>query len=468
MRIIHFGVNGWRARFDDGFDAEGVCRVADALASRWAKTDASAQFLVGYDLRLRSREYARTAATVLAAHGLRASLSSSACPISALSWSVAQSRDCAGAVMITGSDNPAEYGGLLVRGADGGTVSEEFASDVERAIPSESPILGREAIKETELTSEYLHALARRFALDAKPFGGTKVVVDPMFGPTQGLLCGLLRQGGCEVLEIHGEHGEGFGGLHPKTTEPWVDECERQVRESSADLGIVLDGDGARAGFIDHEGQLISSASCICLITEHLARAHGMSGRVVATLASSARIHRQAERLGLDYMGVPVGFRRLHDEVLGGGVLVACEEYGGCCIPDWLFERDALLEALYMVELLSSGKVPLRDRVAELESHVGKMYYARRDVRLDAARIQTFRNLLPGLNPQIIAGERPCATSHADGMRLQFPDDSWLMVRPSRTQSLVRAYAESGSSKKQNLLLDAACSFARGEGGSWE
>jgi len=407
-------------------------------------------------------------ATVFVGRGLKALLSPVACPISALSWSVAQSKDCAGAVMITGSDSSAEYGGLLVRGADGGTVSEEFASEIERTIPSEPPIRSQMAIEEIDLVGGYLHALARRFSLEDRPFAGMKVVVDPMYGPTQGLLLGLLEQGGCEALEVHGMRDESLGGLHPKTTEPWVDECERCVRGSSADLGIVLDGDGARAGFIDHDGQLISCASCICLILEHLVKSHGMDGRVVATLASSARIQRQAERLGLEYTGVPVGFRRLHDEVLEGDVLLACEEYGGCCIPDWLSERDALLEALYMVELLSCGKTSLQGSVAELEGHVGKMYYARRDIRLDAARIQTFRNLLPGLNPPLIAGEKPLATSHADGLRLQFPDDSWLMVRPSRTQSLVRAYAESGSLEKENCLLDAACSFARGEGNSWE
>ena len=176
----------------------------------------------------------------------------------------------------------------------------------------------------------------------------------------------------------------------------------------------------------------------------------------------SARTMRQAERLDLELTAVPVGFARLHSEVREGDVLLACDEYGGICFPDHLPERDGILCALYMIEMVALGGRSLSAAVEDLAEKIGHMYYAHKDVRLDSAALQAFSNLLPGLNPRQLAGRVPVQVGHADGMKVTFENDAWVMLRPSRSLPVVRAYAEAESVADRDDLLAAACDLARG------
>ena len=160
---------------------------------------------------------------------------------------------------------------------------------------------------------------------------------------------------------------------------------------------------------------------------------------------------------------MPVGFARLYSEIEQGDVLLAAEEYGGICIPSHLLEQDGLLVALLVVEMLAYTHKSLAQLVAEDEAELGCMCYSRRGVRLDAAATQAFRNILPGLNPENVAGKVPVSVSHADGLKLQFKDDSWVLIRPSRMDALVRVYSEAANETLRDQLLDAACQIVKDE-----
>ena len=165
----------------------------------------------------------------------------------------------------------------------------------------------------------------------------------------------------------------------------------------------------------------------------------------------------------MESVSVPVGFARLYSEIEQGDVLLAAEEYGGICIPSHLLERDGLLAVLLVVEMLAYTHKSLAQLVAEDEAQLGRMCYSRREVRLDAAATQAFRNILPGLNPESVAGNVPVSVSHADGLKLQFKDDSWILIRPSRMKALVRVYSEAANEALRDRLLDAACQIVKDE-----
>ena len=235
------------------------------------------------------------------------------------------------------------------------------------------------------------------------------------------------------------------------------------MQEVGADLGILFDGDGDRAAIVDSSGHLLTPHEFVPLMIKHLVAFRGEMGRVVSTLTCSASISRQAERWGLETVSVPVGFARIYSEIEAGNVLLAAEEYGGLCFPQHLLERDGLLAGLYMVELAAKSGRSIAELVAEDTAELGRMCYMRRGVRLDSAATQAFRNILPGLNPVDVAGYTPVSVSHADGLRLQFADDSWVLIRPSRTDALVRVYAEAPTETQRDKLLDAACEIVRNE-----
>ena len=458
--ILRFGVDGWHARFDDSFSEENVARIADALGLVWADAWPGATVYVGYDTRHGARESARLVAGVLASFGLQVKLSDRPSPTPAVAWTCARDERAVGAVILTSSERSCEYGGLIVRGGDGGPVPHDLLDQIEQAI-SLVPTAARGAFEEVDLVSEYLSSLAAWVDRPSIAAVRPKVVVDAMFGAGTGHLAGLLSDLGCEVVEIHVEPREDFGGIHPDPRDPWADSCEQAVVAHGADLGLLLDGDADRAAVVDEGGALLPARVLVPLILGNLVMGHGAHGRVVTTLTCSACIEREASRLGCDTTSVPVGFSRVYREMLESDVIMGVEEYGGICVPAHLRERDGLLVCLLAVEMLARAGKSVSTMTSELESTIGTMWYARRDLRLDPAVSQAFRNVLPGLNPGTLAGREPVEVSHADGLRAQFEDDSWVLIRPSRTSSVVRVYAEAPTAPARDALLTAACDLVK-------
>ena len=461
MRALSFGVSGWTARFDDGFDETSVSSIAAALGQLWSRRHGGAAVAVGYDTRHDSQGYATLVGSILAAYGLTVRVSASVCPSPALCCAVAADPACIGGVRVSGSDAPCEYGGISVCGSDGGSISQRFAKAVDQLVGVAAPV-GMDEFDTADLMGPYRACLNRVIKPPGTPHRTLKIVVDPMHGVGAQPLLPLLKELGCDVTLMHGEQREDFGGLHPEAAEPWVDDCEAAVVQGGADLGIVLDGDAMRSAVIDAQGTLVTPHKLIPVLLDHLVRSRRMSGRVVCTMASSAQIRLEAERLGLGFTAVPVGFDRIHDELLDGDVLLGCEEFGNACLPIHLPERDGMLVALLVVESLLRSGQSLAEAVSELEAQIGPMSYGRRDMRLDPAKLRTLSNALPGLNPGVVAGEQPRHVSHADGLKLEFFDDSWLMVRPSRREPTVRIYAEAHSVRRRDKLLNVAIDYVEG------
>ena len=459
MQIIRFNAKGWRTRFDDGFDEMSVARVADAFGYIWADARPGATVYVGYDTRYEARRHAQVAAQALATNGLNAVLSDGYCPTPALGWMVMHDQEAIGGVMITASGASCEYGGISARAQDGGPVSEEFYDAVSRIVSS-VPVNASGNFTVRDFVSPYLQSLAQCVDEDAIREASLKVVVDPMYGAGRGHLARMLRNLGCRVHEIHGESMPDFAGLHPTPTEPWVDTCEQAVRSYGCDVGLVLDGDADRMALIDEKGRLITPHRTVPLVMDHLVVNRGEAGRIVDTFSSSAYVRRQAKRLNCPFTAVPMGFKRIHSEFVEGDVLLGADEFGGISIPRHMPERDGLLTALLIVEELAVRAKKVSALVEELEQNLGTMHYIRRDMRLDAASIQAFRNILPGLNPPEVCGLKPVMVSHSDGLVLRFSDDSWVQLRPSRTDALVRACAEAPEVRVAEGLAEGACKGA--------
>ncbi len=459
--ILRFGSDGWHARLDGDFSEENVVRLADALGVAWAGVGAvGATVYVGYDTREGADELAHQVAGVLASCGLAVRVSDRACPTPAIAWACARDRSAIGAVVLTASERSCEYGGFLVRASDGGPAPREFLDQVEQLVGAMPPS-ARGAFEVVDVMGPYLANLRGLVDGDAIASAGLKVLVDPMYGAGVGCLGGVLESLGCMATEIHDEKLADFGGIHPEPADPWADACERAVRAGGYDAGLLLDGDADRAAIVDEQGRILSPHLVTPLVLGHLVEDRGMTGRVVTTLTCSAYLLRQAERLGLELVTVPVGFSGVHREILEGDVLLGAEEYGGVAVPAHLHERDGLLVALLLVEMIAQRGQGVSQLAAGLEASVGRMRYARRDVRLDSASTQALRNVLPGLNPPEMAGRAPVEVSHADGLRLTFADDSWVLVRPSRTDPVVRVYSEAPTEGERDELLDASCELVR-------
>ena len=457
---IRFGADGWHARLDGDFTLDSVARLASGLGVLWAEEGDGPRVYVGYDTRVDSERFAREVASVLAACGLDVRLSDRACSTPTVGYACSLDDQAAGGVIVTASKRSAAYGGIVIRGPHGGSRPTEFYEKLERIIPA-VPIEARGTYTEVDIVSPYLDSLIECVDVEAIKAAKLRVVIDPMYGATLNLVGPLFERAGVETILIHATPSAYLGGIHPEPRHPWTADCEQVVYDRAADLGVLIDGDGDRAAVVDDTANLLTPHQLTPLVLEHLVRNRGMKGRVVTTLTCSVSTRKLAGILACPFTSVPVGFSRLYREILVGDVLLAAEEYGGIALPFHLMERDALLIGLLMCEMVAMSGKKMSELVAELADEVGDLRYARRDVRLDAAACQAFRNILPGLNPADVAGDIPFEVNHADGLRLEFKNGSWVLMRPSRIDPIVRIYAEASTREERDVKLDAARAIVR-------
>ena len=463
---VHFGTDGWRAIIGEGFTNENLIRTIDASA-RVFKEDAVAAgkpldvpgvLYIGYDCRQDAPEYAQLAAEVAGAHGFEVKLSDKYCPTPTLCWSVAQDDEAVGGIMLTSSHNPAEYLGVKLRMADGGASSKEFTDRVE-AVLAETPLPtdARGNFAMVDLMTPYLTTLKNRVDTDAIREADLHVVVDPLYGAGRHYLADLLRELGVTVAEIHNDADPTFDGLHPEPIQPWIDACIAEVPALGYDAGFINDGDADRIGAVDEHGNFVNPHRIITLVTEHLAEDKGMTGRVVSTVTASALLKRLCDELGLEFTSTPVGFKWIYGEMQKGDVLLGGEESGGIGIPGHVMERDGLLMALMLCEMMAERGKSLGELVADMQARLGVMEFERRGLSITQDQMDNFRaHTLVEYAPEEVAGKTTREIDRRDGVKVIFDDDSWLMMRPSGTEPLVRIYAEAPTKEDVNALLAAA------------
>lgn len=458
---IRFGTDGWRAVIGAGFTYDNLRRVADAAGRVFSGTDPGGLVLVGYDTRFEAGAFAAAAAEVLASHGLRVKLSDRYLPTPGLCWSVAHDPQAVGGVMLTASHNPSEYLGFKLRMSDGGASPVAFTDQVEAAL-IDSPPLGRGTFETVDLAGPYITALTAMVDAQTIATARPRVVVDPLYGAGQGYLADVLRSLGADVTEIHAEKNPGFGGLHPEPIPPWTDAARDAVRDGGFEAAFVTDGDADRIGALDATGAFVSPHKIIALIARHLVEDKGMSGRIVKTLSTSVVVDRLAVRLGLETVTTPVGFKWIYEEMVKGDVLLGGEESGGIGMPSHVRERDGLLMALLLVEMMAQRKQGLAELVEDLFALTGPMEYGRIDLRLDPDVMSGFVAGMGSLEPTMLAGLEVREIIRVDGVKFLLPDDAWLLLRTSGTEPLVRIYAEASSMGVVDDLLAAGHELVEG------
>ena len=459
MSVIHFAGDAWFTRVDEGSVQEDALRIAAAVGALVRRSQPDGIVYVGYDTRTLSQGLAREVGATVAAHGLRVRVSDTHCSTAALSEATRRDAGAFAALMLTADNRSADYFGLRIFMADG---SPATAADIDRleSLIEPKPPSARGDVESVDLMTSYLESVASFAGGEAIRAAAPVIVCDPMHGAMTSHAARLLASLGARVVELHNDNRPDFGGLHPEAAEPWIDECERAVVDQGAALGVALDGGGDRLAVVDEVGRPVTPHLTFALVMEHLVRVHGMQGRAVAPLFVSTVVRRQAARLGLPLTVTPAGYLWMREEMAAGDVLCAGDIFGGVCIPAAGLERDALVSAAMVCELVALDDRPLSQVVSDLDATLGHMEYGLRDVRMEYGAVQVLRNALPGVNPCEVAGLVPCEVSHPGGLMLRFENGSWLMIRPSRSFSVARVYAEAPDPAARDELLAAGAQLA--------
>ena len=466
MDPIRFGTDGWRGVIADDFTFANVERVAQAVAHALAG-EGSPLILVAYDGRFLSAAFAQRIAEVLTANDWKVLLSVAPAPTPAASVGV-RHFGCTAGVVVTASHNPARFNGLKLKAGFGGSAPPTLTARVEQALDREPvrrrPLEEAESrgqIERVDLLPVYRDTLLALVDLNREPRRRFSIVADALYGASADLFAQILPWSWGDVESLHASLDPLFGGLHPEPIPPYLDSLAETVQRLGADVGFATDGDGDRLGVIGPRGEYISPHQVLALLTLHLHRTRGWRGEVVKGFAVGVQVDRVCEAFGLPLSVTPVGFKYIAELMLSRDILIGGEESGGFGIRGHLPERDGLLSALLLAELMVAEGKGIGDLVDELIALAGPAVYRRRDYHLRPALAQQLSERLAQAPPERLAGSRVLRVEDLDGRKFWLKDGAWVLIRPSGTEPLLRVYVEARSAAEVEALHAAAGELIR-------
>jgi alpha-D-glucose phosphate-specific phosphoglucomutase len=466
---IKFGTDGWRAVIAETFTFENVRLVSQAVADQINETNEAGvtpELVIGFDTRFLSDRFAAEVARVMAANGIIAHLARADAPTPAISYNIVHKK-AVGGVMITASHNPPRYNGFKVKAAYGGTAPKSHIEAIERRLYSIPGRIGANLMDYKKAEEEglirhfdpawpyYEHLTSKLINMDIISNGELNVVVDSMYGAGRGVFGEVLSRTRTKVHELHSELHPGFGGIHPEPLGKNLKELVATVQHENVHLGLATDGDADRIGAVDNRGKFVDAHTIMSLAVRYLVERRGLTGAIAKTISSTFMLNRLAKKYGLELHETPVGFDVIASLMLNSDILLGGEESGGISIKGHIPEGDGILMGLLLMEIVADAGVPLNELIEDLQRSVGPACYKRDDIRLKGfvSKSDMVKRLVEQA-PDKIAGEAVVKVDSYDGVKYHLADDSWLLIRPSGTEPLLRVYAEAGSEAAVEAVLE--------------
>ena len=482
-RIV-FGTDGWRARIAEDYTFENVRRCADGVARYVvAKGEQAKGVVIAYDRRFASEHFAMATAEILLAHDIPVAFAAQAVPTQMSSFEVLE-RGASAGIVITASHNPWTDNGFKVKSPSGSAAGPDMLTVIEGGIAETGGVeLARRPFAEAEAAGlvdrydpyeGYVRFVRRTLDLDALKAADAHVLVEPMWGAGAGWISRMLAGGRIKVTEIHQERNPYFGGVNPEPIRPNVDEALGMLAGGGYDMGLLLDGDADRAGAADEQGTFIHQLEVTGLLMYYLAEHRGFRDPVCISVNNTSMAARLGEHYGIKVYETPVGFKYIGPKMIETGAMMGAEESGGFGFGMHLPERDGVYADLLLLDLFlrerARGIWPVSKILARFHELAGPSFYRRIDVHFDRTSYDRVkRHVLVGLKdepPAELAGQpvtRTQALTTNDGFKFFVADGSWLLVRASGTEPLIRIYTESTSAELREAMLVSGEQLVRGD-----
>ncbi len=454
---IKFGTDGWRGIIADDFTFANVSKVTRAIAS-YLDTAYSKDrpVLIAYDTRFLADQFAQTAAQVLADSGWMVKITERDCPTPVIAYN-ARHLNSAGALMFTASHNPAPYCGIKYIPDYAGPATPEITDTIVASIEgaSDAPASGSQLsrISTFDPKPEYLKFIYTLLDVARIRSAGLKVKYDALYSTSRGYLDTVLQHCGCETEAFHTYRDVLFGGGMPEPKGEQLVELVEAVKRERADLGLATDGDSDRFGVVDELGNILTPNTVLLLLARHLIKNKGKTGAIVRTVATTHLLDNLAHKYGLEIYETPVGFKYIGDKMRQTQVLIGGEESGGLSIIGHIPEKDGVLADMLVAEAIAYEGKPLSQMVEEAIAEAGgPLYNQRLDLHLNEAHKAAAINSFTKNPPENVAGIKVKEVGRKDGIKLYLEDGSWILLRPSGTEPLVRVYLETTSQEKQTKI----------------
>ncbi len=474
MSVIKFGTDGWRGIIADDFTHENVRVAARAIAHYvLAAEDAAKGVCIGWDTRFKSQAFAKIVGEVLAGAGIPVFLADRVTPTPALSFAVRE-RGAAGGVMITSSHNPAEWNGVKYKASYGGSGKPSIIAAIETYL--DKPLADAAtpaAVVEVDFNPVYIAAIEKFADLPTIKASGYRFLHDCMYGAGRGVLAGIFTRAGIPFVEMRSEINPAFPGINPEPILPHIAETQVRVQAEKCDAGFVTDGDADRIGAVDEHGNVVDAHKIFAILLKWLLERKQWPGEVTRAFNTTKMLDRIAAKHGRKLHEHGIGFKYVCDLMLTEDILIGGEESGGVGISKHLPERDGLLNSLLLANVMADEKMTLGELVASLQEEFGEHQYGRIDMHInDELKQSAIRRASETKVGDEFAGMKVLKVETLDGIKFFLENtactgkpnaaETWLLLRASGTEPLLRVYCESCSVVSVGEVLKVAEKFVLG------
>jgi phosphoglucomutase len=468
---IKFGTSGWRGIIADDFTFSNVRLAVAAVAEHVLSHTKNPTLLVAHDTRFFAEEFVRTAAIVLTGRGVKALICQGPTPTPVVAYEIKR-RKVDGAINFTASHNPPEYNGLKFSASDGGPALPEVTKDIEKraaelfgrpefAVPAYPSAYDAPKTESVELKPAYLKRLDEliRFDVirDAAKKSGARFVYDALHGCGAGYTDGALTNHGIQAHLIRANRDVLFDGSAPDVSEENLKLLAKTVVNEKALAGLATDGDADRFGIVDSDGTWISPNHILGLVYDYLVETRGWKMPAARSVATSHLVDAVARLHKLPPVHeTPVGFKYIGQLIEQDAIAMGGEESAGLTIRGHVPEKDGILACLLVAEMTAARGKSVQAQLKDLFQRVGREYWPQRvNLHLtDDVKARTLERLKGDFKEFL--GLRVVRTDRTDGLQLSFEDDSWVLLRPSGTEPLLRIYTESGSLEESSQIAEQA------------
>ncbi|MFA6542722.1 MAG: phosphoglucomutase/phosphomannomutase family protein, partial [Bacteroidota bacterium] len=463
MAHIKFGTDGWRGVIADDFTFVNVQKVALATGRYFKKhPKVKNGFVIGYDARFLSKEFAHASAQVIASVGVKVLLSDKISPTQMVSLGVVKKK-AAGGVVITASHNPAKYNGFKIKGDFGGPAHPELVAAVEKELAplqnaavlpvklkSFDELVKSRMIQFIDLTKIYVDDVSTKIEFDLIKATRIKIIHDAMHGAGMGIPELFLPK----IGTIRSDYNPSFGSTNPEPLPQNTEELSMEIHSGRYHMGFATDGDADRVGAMDEKGNFVDSHRIFAVLLKYLVERKHYKGAVAKSLSVTELIPKMCAKYGLELLETPVGFKYLCKLMTERDIIIAGEESGGIAIEGHLPERDGIFIGFLLAEVMAVRRKKLSELIQELFDEYGEFHFGRIDRHLTHAQKEKVMKFFTS-KPKKVGSFGIERYDMTDGVKL-YTKDGWMLIRASGTEPLIRFYAEASSPKKVQAMLKAA------------
>ena len=459
MVSINFGTDGWRAIIAQEYTVDNVNRVAEGTAL-WLKQNNFGKVVIGHDCRFAGRLFAETTARVMGAHGIEVFLAEGYVSTPMVSLGVVKHGADLG-VVITASHNPPSYNGFKLKSHYGGPTIPAEIAEVEALVPDQARIDLPELedmrqqglLHTTNLEQMYIDHVRENFDMEALGKAGPHLAYDAMYGAGQRAMRRLLP----EATLLHCEENPSFMGQAPEPIHRNLGELSELLKNNqNLTVGLANDGDADRIGMYDEDGEFVDSHHILLLLLMYLHKYKNLSGKVVVTFSVTSKMRQLAKKYGLEFVQTKIGFKYIAEIMTQDDVLVGGEESGGLAVKGHIPERDGIWIGLLILEFMAKTGKTLKALIQDVYDEIGAFAFDRDDLHLPEEQKQKVMQACASGAYSSLGSFPIVRTEDVDGYKFFLSEDSWVMVRPSGTEPVLRVYAEAPNSETARRMLDAA------------